>query len=268
MVAAAFDRCFSQTAAPATFAARFDSRRDPVLKLRDDFRKRTVGQEVDVPLVREIEKDLRPTLDTAHEFLQLGLPTEVDAKLQGHSPFIFPQASTLAFKFPARGLLPPVELTWYDGAKNIPKLPTNFGESVVDPSNPPPSSESLDTKKRPPGKVIYGEDFIFKGGSHGAQLQVLASNKAKDLKLPEVPRSPSNHSANFLKACRGEEKCRSNFAVAGPLCQAMALGIIAQRVNAKIKFDPTTKTITNHKAANELLAGVPARQKWEHYYAL
>ena len=42
--------------------------------------------------------------DTAHEFLNLGLPTEVEAvKLEGYSPLIFPQASTLAFRFPARG---------------------------------------------------------------------------------------------------------------------------------------------------------------------
>ena len=62
--------------------------------------------------------------DTAHEFLQLGLPTEVEAvKLDGWSPFIFPQASTLAFRFPARGTQPPCELTWYDGVNNLPPLP-------------------------------------------------------------------------------------------------------------------------------------------------
>ena len=48
-------------------------------------------------------------LDTSHEFLNLGLPTEVSAvKLEGHNPFIFPQASTLSFKFPERDGLPPV----------------------------------------------------------------------------------------------------------------------------------------------------------------
>jgi hypothetical protein len=56
--------------------------------------------------------------------------------------------------------------------------------------------------------------------------------------------------------------------VAGPLCQAMALGIIVQRVNAKITFDPATKRITNHTVANELLAGPPPRKDWEQYYRL
>jgi hypothetical protein len=86
--------------------------------------------------------------------------------------------------------------------------------------------------------------------------------------LPKVPDSPSNHYANFLKAAMGAEKTRSNFAVAGPLSQMMALGVIAQRVNAKLAFDPATKQITNHKVANELLNGVPPRKDWEQYYKL
>ena len=211
--------------------------------------------------------------DTAHEFLQLGLPTEVEAvKLDGYSPFIFPQASTLAFRFPARGAKPPVELTWYDGQENLPPLPDNIGDAVLDPNIPPPSKGSAvpANKKRPPGKVIYGDGLTFKGGSHATTLEILPSVKAKDIvsKLPVVPKSPANHYVNFLRACKGEEKCHSNFAVAGPLCQAMAIGIIAQRVNAKLTFDPATKQITNHKVANALLAGVPPRKDWEQYYKL
>jgi hypothetical protein len=210
--------------------------------------------------------------DTAHEFLDLGLPTEVEPTLTGHSSLIFPQASTLAFRFPARGTLPPVELTWYDGQENLAPLPDDMGASVVDSDIPPPSKGAAvpATKKRPPGKVIYGEGLTFKGGSHASSLQIIPETKAKDLAstLPHVPASPSNHFANFLKACKGEEKCRSNFAVAGPLCQAMALGVIAQRVNAKLSFDRETNQITNHKLANELLAGAPPRKEWEQYYRL
>ena len=56
--------------------------------------------------------------------------------------------------------------------------------------------------------------------------------------------------------------------MAGPLCQTMAMGVIAQRVNAKFNFDPVTKQITNHKVANGLLAGVEPRQEWEQFYRL
>jgi hypothetical protein len=206
-------------------------------------------------------------IDTAHRFLKLGLPTEVEPTLEGHSKFIFPQASTLAFKFPARGDMPPVELTWYDGTKNLPPLPANFGGAVVDPNIPPPSTGAVKTKAKPPGKVIYGKDLTFKGGSHGSTLQILEKD-AKDLKLPEVPKSPSNHFLNFLHACQGEETCRSSFDIAGPLCQAMTLGIIAQQVNAKVVFDPASRRITNHKVADALLDGPPPRKGWEQFYKL
>ena len=209
--------------------------------------------------------------DTAHEFLDLGLPEEVEPVfIEGHSQFIFPQATTLAFRFPKRGTQPPMELSWYDGVNNLPPLPDNLGEAVVDANIPPPSSGKIDTKKRPPGKVIYGEGLTFKGGSHATTLQIIPEAKAKEMesKLPSVPKSPSNHFANFLKAVKGEEKCRSNFAVAGPLSQMMALGVIAQRLNTRLRFDRTTKQITNNKVANELLAGVPPRKDWEQFYKL
>jgi predicted dehydrogenase len=208
--------------------------------------------------------------DTAHEFLDLGLPEEINpVKLDGYSQFIFPQASTLQFKFPARGTMPPLELTWYDGVKNLPPLPADFGGAVVDPNIPPPTGGNVG-HTLPPGKVIYGEGLTFKGGTHGAILQIIPKSKAKEMapKLPPVPKSPSNHWKNFLLACRGEEKCRSSFAVAGPLSQVLVLGCMAQRFNEKLVFDRATKQITNHKLANELLAGIPPRPEWEEFYRL
>ncbi len=209
--------------------------------------------------------------DTAHQFLNLGIPEEVDSvRADGHSPLIFPQASTLAFKFPKRGDMPPVELTWYDGVANLPPLPNNFGEAVVDPNIPPPSKGAAKSKGTPPGKVIYGEGLTFKGGTHGATLKIIPEEKAKEMasKLPEVPKSPSDHFANFLLACKGHEKCRSSFDIAGPLSQTMALGVIAQRLNSKLVFDRETRQITNDKIANALLVGPPPRQGWEQYYKL
>jgi hypothetical protein len=144
--------------------------------------------------------------DTAHEFLQLGLPTEVAAvKLDGHSPFIFPQASTLAFRFPARGSQPPVELTWYDGQQNLPPLPPEFSAPVIDPNVPPPSKGPGEGKVLPPGKVIYSDDLMFQGGTHGSTLKIIPEAKALDMaaKLPQVPPTTSNHFESFLLACQG-----------------------------------------------------------------
>ncbi len=209
--------------------------------------------------------------DTAHEFLELGLPDEVEpVSTQGHSAFLFPQNSTLRFKFPARGSKPPVELTWYEGQQNYPPLPENFGTSVVDPNIPPPTAGTIETKKLAPGKVIYGDGVTFKGGSHASELEIIGGPRAGDVlkALPEVPVSPSDHFLNFVRAAKGEEVCRSRFSVAGPLCQAMALGVIAQRLNTRVVFDRKRRRITNNALADRMLDGDTPRQDWRQYYKL
>ncbi len=209
-------------------------------------------------------------IDTAHQFLELGLPTEVNPiYMEGHSTLIFPQGSTLLFKFPKRKDMPALDIAWYDGFNNQPKLPETYGEPVRASNIPPPTAGNVNTK-RYPGKVIYSKELTFKGGSHGSTLQIIPEDKAKDMqsKLPIVPKSPSNHFENFLKASKGEEKCRSSFDIAGPLCQVMALGVLAQRLNTRLVFDSKTKQITNSKVGNQLLVGPPPRKGWEQFYKM
>lgn len=211
------------------------------------------------------------TMDTAHEFLNLGLPTEVTPEyLKDHNPFFFPMSTTLSFKFPARGSMPPVELKWYDGLDNQPPLPKDYGESKLDPNIPPPSAGEIAKKKLNPGKIIYGKDLTFKGGSHGSTLDIVGLEAANDMasSLPDVMDSPSNHFENFLKGVKGEEQCRSSFDVGGPLSQVFCLGVLAQRLNTKLVFDRETKRITNNPLADLMLEGAPPRKGWEEFYNL
>jgi hypothetical protein len=166
--------------------------------------------------------------------------------------------------------MPACEITWYDGVNNIPQVPEGFGTTELDPNIPPTSVGKVQPAKLNPGKEIYSKDLIFKGGSHGSTLSIIPAEKAKEMesKLPEVPQSPSNHYANFLKAVKGEEKTRSPFEIAGPLSQVFNLGVLAQRLNTKIVFDREKKKITNNKMANEMLVGAPPRKGWEQFYKL
>ncbi len=208
-------------------------------------------------------------IDTAHEFLELGLPSEIEClKATGHNGLFFPQSSTISFKFPARRNMPPVEITWYDGVDNIPEVPEGYGVSELDPDIPPPSDGRIQPSKLNPGKIIYSKDLTFKGGSHSSTLSIIPEEKGKEMesRLPDVPESPSNHYANFLLACKGQEKTRSPFEVAAPLSQVFSLGVIAQQLDAKLVFDRESKKITNNSAANLLLEGYPPRKGWEQYY--
>jgi len=210
-------------------------------------------------------------LDTAHEFLDLGLPYEINPTLlEAHNSFFFPYSTTLQFKFPERGDMPALDINWYDGIDNIPPVPAGYGVSEVNPDIPPPSNTEIQPAKLPPGKIIYGKDLTFKGGTHSRPLKIIPADKAKDMasSLPEVPKSPSNHFENFLKACKGEEKTRSPFEIAGPLSQVFTLGVLAQRLSTKLHFDRNTKQIVNNDVANRMLVGTPPRKGWEEYYKL
>ena len=210
-------------------------------------------------------------IDTIHEFLELGLPTEVNMlRAEGHNPFFFPYSSTIEFKFPARKDMPPVDITWYDGLDNIPPVPAGYGNVELDPNIPTVAGGKIQPSKLNPGKIIYSDELTFKGGSHGSTLSIIPESKAKEWesRLPEVPKSTSNHFANFLLSCQGVEKPRSPFSVAGPLSQVFCLGVIAQKLNARLKFDPQTKQFTNNPMANLLLRrGIP-RKGWEEFYLL
>lgn len=197
------------------------------------------------------------TLDTIHRYLKLGLPEQIEAvKLQGPNKFIFPQGSTISFKFSARGEnMPAMDIAWYDGVHNLP---------------PRPKELEQDREMQSCGKIIYSDDLVFKGGTHNSTLRIIPEQKMQEMghKLPKITEKQSDHATNFLLACKGQEKTRSSFGIAGPLTQVFLLGVIAQRLGGKLLFDRKTKQITNNKIANQLLVGPPPRKGWEEFYKL
>ncbi len=210
-------------------------------------------------------------IDTVHEFLDLGMPTEINPiLLEGHNPFFYPQSSSIDFKFPKRKKMPALTIEWRDGMDNLPDMPEGYYSSLKTENVPTTNMGEVKKAKLSPGKFIYSKDLTFQGGSHSSELRIVPKEAEQDmkLKLPEVPKSPSNHFENFALACRGEEKCRSSFDVSAPLSQVFCLGTIAQRLGTKLKFDRKKKQITNNEKANQLLVGTPPRKGWEEFYKL
>jgi hypothetical protein len=189
---------------------------------------------------------------------------------KNHNEFFYPFSSTIEFRFGARGNMPPCDVIWYDGVDNQPPLPEGYGESKLADGIPASGQGEYTNQKLNPGKIIYGRDLTFKGASHGSTLEIIPKEKAEAMKdmLPVVPKSPSNHYVNFLRACQGTEKTRSPFQIAGVLCQVFCLGVIAQRLNTQLFFDPRTKKFTNNEFANAMLSGMPPRRGWEEFYKI
>ena len=166
--------------------------------------------------------------------------------------------------------MPACEVTWYDGIDNLPPVPDGYGNVELDPNIPAPGNGKIIPSKLNPGKIIYSNELTFKGGSHGSTLTIIPEEKAREMasQLPEVPVSTSNHFANFLLSCKGQEQTRSPFEVSAPLSQVFCLGVIAQRLNAKLRFDPLKKQFIDNEEANLLLRGPEPRREWKQFYRM
>ena len=209
------------------------------------------------------------TMDTMHRFFELGLPTEVKIKdVGGWNPFVFPMQDTLVFSFAAKGKRPAIDLEWYEGRKNLPKLPAGH-KSIAWGKDIPTAkgSTAKDVKGLAPGKFFCLSDgTAWQGGSHSSPI----SRCGDGGKPPAYPKSGSNHYANFLLAVMGREQTRSPFSVTAPLSEVFCLGCIAQRLNRGFKFDPVKKCVVGDDEANLLLKGSKGtpRMGWEEFYRI
>ncbi len=62
--------------------------------------------------------------------LKLGMPTIIETKSTPFNGATFPTATTTYYEFPARGSMPPVRMTWYDGGLTPPK-PEEIGDEQL-----------------------------------------------------------------------------------------------------------------------------------------
>ncbi len=171
--------------------------------------------------------------------LELGAPTSVESRTTLDGSVIdgkpntdtFPIAAIITYEFPARGKLPPVKMTWYDGGL----MP------------PTPALMPAGKKLHDNGVLYVGSKGIMHHGSHGgmpelfpASLQEEAAKVAKTMK-----RSPG-HYEEWLLACKGGPKPVSNFEYAGPLTETVLLGVLSLRMpGTRLEWDSPGLTVKN-----------------------
>jgi predicted dehydrogenase len=185
-------------------------------------------------------------LDPAYWALDLKNPTAVEAEGEPHKPESAPNWQIVRYEFPARGELPPVKLTWYDGGKK------------------PPEELIEGEKMQEGGSLLIGEKGkLYIPNDYGGRHILLPRDQFKDYQAPEptLPRSPGHH-ADFLAACKDPSRpACSNFAYAGPLTEMVLLGVVAFRCGKRIEWDATNLRATNCSEADEFIRPV-YRQGW------
>jgi predicted dehydrogenase len=177
--------------------------------------------------------------------LGLGAPISVEAYstldgsvLAGNKPNFetYPIASIITFEFPARGPLPAVKMTWYEGGL-MPPTPSEM-----------PLGEHLDGN----GVLYVGSRGKMFHGSHGGiprLLPVALHEQAKT--VPRTMARSPGHYEEWLLACKGGPRPVSNFDYAGPLTEIVLLGILALRAPGKrLEWDGQNLKVKNAPELN------------------
>ena len=110
--------------------------------------------------------------------LKLGLPTSVSARSGEINSETYPAWATITYEFPARGDLPPVKLTWNEGARNGKR---NLPSADLFPAGFQPSDS---------GSLFIGsKGKLYSPSDYGSE-QVLARGPVQGFQGPRADPAP------------------------------------------------------------------------------
>jgi hypothetical protein len=181
--------------------------------------------------------------------LDLGYPTSIETISTPFNSICYPHATTTYYQFPARGSMPPVKMTWYDGGL-LPAKPEELGE---------------DEKLNPGGGIMYvGSKGKMLQDTYGANPRFLPKSLNESLGTPpqKLPRIPDSHEMNWVNAVKGKTQASSPFEYASRLTEVMLLGVVSLRAASKIFYDGANMKVTSPTTANEFLTR-EYRQGWK-----
>lgn len=194
-------------------------------------------------------------LDVAFWGLELGQAKSfsVEADSTGVNGETFPKASTVRYRFPARGDLPAVTVTWYDGGRQ--------------PSRP---------EQLPYLRELGSNGVIFHGEEHtmmfGPTVFGTTPSQVGPRTLPEFteiqPKRPvkkiplvketnwttgNRHIQEWIAACKsGEQPCAS-FDYTAPLTEMVLLGNVALLSGKPVEWDGEKMEVTDDVVANRFI---------------
>ena len=180
--------------------------------------------------------------------LNLGLPTSVETVSTPFNGASYPNATLTFYEFPARGPMPPVKLTWYDGGLK-PNKPEELGDEELNKEG---------------GALLIGSKGKLLHDTYGFKPRLLPGSLHDSFGKPpeKLPRIAGEaHEMNWVDAAKGKLEASCPFEYAARLTEVMLLGIVALRAGKKIYYDGPNMRITNVLAANDYLRR-EYRQGW------
>jgi predicted dehydrogenase len=205
-------------------------------------------------------------VDTAFWALDLRHPLRVRSECEGITSETGPKWSVITYEFPARGALPPVTLTWYDGGKFPPRnLIVAHGLTVEKQAR---EGEKTKTTREPGfapnGSLLVGEKgVIYLDDAYGSQYRLYPEKEFQGFKAPptSIPKSPG-HMLDWIEAIKTGRQVCSNFEYATALTGMVLLGNLALRAGKPVEWDARALRATKGVDLSALVQP-PYRAGWE-----
>jgi hypothetical protein len=188
------------------------------------------------------------TLDAAVWALKLGQPSSIQATSCCSSAEVHPVSAMVIYQFPARGNLPPVKLTWWEGLRA--PWPEGLDEDLAMPAEG--------------GIIFHGSKGKIMAGVYADRPMLLPTSLDREYRrAPKtIPRvEDESHEMDWVRCCKAGKPAGSNFEYAGLLTEICLLGNVAKRVGDPIHWDGVNLKITNQPEANRYVR-TEYRQGW------
>ena len=175
--------------------------------------------------------------------LNLDAPKVIEASGPEPHPELAPASMSARYEYGARGDMPPVELTWYQGAMK-PKI-------FTDGKIPQWGSACL----------FIGDDGMLLADY--SKFVLLPEEKFANYQAPAptIPSSPG-HYEEWLLACKTGSPTTCHFGYSGPLTEANHLGNVAFKSGKRLEWDPVNMKIPNAPEAEKFLGRI-YRDGWK-----
>ena len=144
--------------------------------------------------------------------LELGFPTSIETVSTPFNGASYPSATQTFYEFPARGKMPPVTMTWYDGGL-LPRKPEELGDEELNKGG---------------GALIIGSKGKLLHDTYGAKPRLLPKSLHESYGKPpqKLPRIPGeDHEMNWVDAAKGNAEASCPFEYAARLTEVMLLGV-------------------------------------------
>jgi predicted dehydrogenase len=188
--------------------------------------------------------------DPALWALDLREPLSIEAHAAGGvDSYIAPVGGLYTYKFGARGKMPPVTFTWYEGGLM------------------PPRPEGLEPDDQlgagGNGILFVGDKGLLTCPGWAGRPTLLPGARDAEYQRPPktLPRSKGHH-RDWLDACKGGTPASANFEYGAALTEIGLLGLVAMRAQKQIYWDAKEMKFTNAPDAAKYLKGT-YRQGWE-----